>query len=175
MHLRVCASPLTHTSFTGNGKLSYMTQGKKRELDPRALERGSAIIDARKRHQPALSQEDLAKELGVDRVAVSHWERGKVGEIERSHRLGLCKLLGFEEWELLLDQEGAEKEFEMPLSREAKSIAYEWDDLPESVRTYLKGRIAEAKRILKSDPEYAKHVFPELSHDPSPKLPPPKK
>lgn len=145
------------------GKLAYMAK-KKREPHPRALHRGRAILRARETRN--LSQGDVAKALGVSREAVSNWERGAVGEIERTYRLGLCKLLGFEERELLLDQEGAEAEFDMPLSREAKSIAYRWDDLPESVRIYLKGRIAEAERLLRENPEWARHVFPELENHP---------
>lgn len=149
--------------FAGNGKLSYMVAPEKRELDPRAVRRGGAIIDARKRQK--LSQESVAKALGVSREAVSNWERGIVGEIERRYRLGLGKLLGLEERELLLDPEGAEGEFEMPLSQEAKSVAYRWDDLPEAVRAELKGRMAQVEQMLRTNPEYAKHVFPELDRD----------
>jgi len=143
-----------------NGKLAYMPQPEKRELDPRAVRRGSAIIDARKRQQ--LSQESVAQALGVTREAVSNWERGVVGEIERRYRLGLCKLLGIEERDLLLDPAGAEPEFAMPVSNEAKSVAYRWDDLPEAVRTELKGRMAQVEHMLRTNPEYAKVVFPEL-------------
>lgn len=139
-----------------------MPEPEKRELDPRAVRRGSAIMAARERHNPRLSQEDVAQDLGVSRVAVSHWERGIVGEIERRYRLGLCKLLGLEERELLLDPAGAEPEFAMPLSNEAKSIAYRWDDLPEAVRTELKSRMAQVEQMLRTNPEYAKVVFPEL-------------
>lgn len=146
--------------FARNGKLAYMTDTEKRELDPRAVSRGSAIIDARKRQN--LSQENLARSIGVTREAISNWERGVVGEIERRFRLGLCKELGLEERDLLLDPAGAESEFEMPLSNEAKSIAYRWDDLPEAVRAELKSRMAQVEQLLRTNPEYAKVVFPEL-------------
>lgn len=146
--------------FAGIGKLAYMAEPEKRELDPRAVRRGSAIIVARKRLK--LSQEDVAQALGVTREAVSNWERGVVGEIERRFRLGLCKLLGLEERELLLDPAGADPEFAMPVSNEAKSVAYRWDDLPEAVRTELKGRMAQVEQMLRTNPEYAKVVFPEL-------------
>lgn len=145
--------------FTPVSKLPYM-QKKKRELDPRAVSRGRAILRART--DKRLSQGNVAEALGVSREAVSNWERGAVGEIERSYRLGLCKLLGFQEAELLLDPEGAETEFDMPLSREAKSIAYRWDDLPESLRAHLKSQIAEAERMQRESPELAKRIYPEL-------------
>lgn len=141
-----------------------MADALNRELDPRALKRGRAIIDARKRQE--LSQEDLAQALGVSRVAVSHWERGTIGEIERTTRLGLCKLLGFEERELLLDPEGAEQEFEMPLSRDAKSIAYRYDDLPDTIKAEIKAKIAEFERMQRTNPEYVKHLFPEFDTKP---------
>lgn len=144
-----------------------MAEPEKRELDPRAVRRGSAIIDARKRQN--LSQEDVAQALGSTRVAVSHWERGTVGEIERRYRLGLGKLLGIEERDLLLDPAGAEPEFAMPVSNEAKSVAYRWDDLPEVVRTELKSRMAQVEQMLRSNPEYAKTIFPELDKPASPK------
>lgn len=137
-----------------------MATNKKRELDPRAVRRGSAILKARTAIN--LSQGQIASALGVSREAVSNWERGAVGEIERAYRLGLCKLLGFEEFELLLDPQSADTEFDMPLSREAKSIAHRWDDLPESLRVYLKGRMAEAERLMRDSPELAKHMYPEL-------------
>lgn len=146
--------------FARIGKLAYMPQTEKRELDPRALSRGGAIIDARKRQK--MSQEDVAQALGVTREAVSNWERGVVGEIERRYRLGLGKLLGIEERELLLDPANAEPEFAMPLSNEAKSIAYRWDDLPEAVRAEIKGRMAQVEQMLKNSPDYARVVFPEL-------------
>ena len=148
--------------FAGIGKLAYMPEPEKRELDPRAVRRGGAIIAARKRQ--GLSQEAVAQALGVTREAVSNWERGVVGEIERRYRLGLCKLLGLEERELLLDPAGAEPEFAMPVSNEAKSIAYRWDDLPEAVRTELKSRMAQVEQMLRTNPEYAKVVFPELDN-----------
>jgi len=146
--------------FAGTSKLAYMPQPEKRELDPRAISRGGAIIAARKRQQ--LSQENVAQALGVTREAISNWERGVVGEIERRYRLGLCKLLGLEERDLLLDPAGAEPEFAMPVSNEAKSIAYRWDDLPEAVRAELKSRMAQVEQMLRNNPEYAKVVFPEL-------------
>src|SRR5690606_12186285 len=110
--------------------------------DPRAVQRGIKIRTARQDQR--LSQESVAQRLGVTREAVSQWESGDVGEIERASRLGLCKLLGFEEPELLLDSDGAQPEFDMPLTREAKSVAYRWDDLPESLRVHIKQQIAEA-------------------------------
>lgn len=155
----LCKSPYSR-HIPGKGKLAYMAEPEKRELDPRAIRRGSAIIGARERQK--LSQEAVAQALGVSRVAVSHWERGVVGEIERRYRLGLCKLLGLEERDLLLDPAGAEPEFAMPVSNEAKSIAYRWDDLPEAVRAELKGRMAQVEQLLRNNPEYAKVVFPEL-------------
>jgi len=137
-----------------------MVKGKKRELDPRAIKRGLALSAERERRD--LSQGDIAKALGITREAVANWERGAVGEIERSSRLGLCKLLGFEERELLLDPESAGQEFEMPLSREAKAVAYRWDDLPETLRAHLKSQMAEAERLLREAPELARRVYPEL-------------
>lgn len=153
---------------TAIGKLTYMTTKKKRELDPRAVHRGRAIFKARTAAK--LSQGDIASSLNVSREAVSNWEHGKVGEIERAYRLGLCKLLGFEEFELLLDPQSAKTEFEMPLSREAKAVAHIWEELPETLRVYLKGRMAQALRIKRDNPELAKHLFPELDQGPAKKL-----
>lgn len=149
--------------LAGNGKLTYMGN-EKRELDPRAIRRGRTILVARERLR--LSQEELAKAVGVgSRESVSNWERGTVGDIERSYRLGLCKVLGLEERELLLDPEGAEKEFDVPISAEAKSIAYRWDDLPEQLRLHLRAQIAEAERLIRESPELAKRVYPQLAGD----------
>lgn len=141
---------------------------KRRERDPRAIARGIKIRGVRT--ERALSQEAVAKALALkSREAVSQWERGDVGEIERTNRLGLCKLLGFEERELLLDPESAPSEFEMPLSREAKSVAYRWDDLPETLRGWLKQRMSEAEAMLRESPGLAKRVFPELEEQTKPK------
>lgn len=149
-------------------KLRYVATKKKRELDPRAVARGKAIREARKARN--LSQEELARAIGVgSREAVSHWEKGTVGEIDRAYRQGLCKTLGFEEAELLLDADEAQKEFEMPLSREAKSIAYRWDDLPDKVRAHLRNQIAEIERLLREQPEVARRLYPEID------IPPPAK
>jgi len=148
-------------------KLTAMPSKKKRERDPRAITRGIKIREART--ERGLSQEAVANALSLkSREAISQWERGDVGEIERVNRLGLCKLLGFEERELLLDPESAPPEFDMPLSSEAKSIAYRWDDLPETLRGWLKQRIAETEKMLRKSPGLAKHVFPEID-DPPPK------
>jgi len=148
-----------------------VTVKKKRERDPRAIIRGIKIREARMERD--LSQEAVAKALALkSREAVSQWERGDVGELERTNRLGLCKLLGFEERELLLDPDSAPPEFEMPLSREAKSVAYRWDDLPETLRGWLKQRMSEAETMQRKSPGLAKHVFPELDDPPKPKKKP---
>jgi transcriptional regulator with XRE-family HTH domain len=137
-----------------------MPSKKKRERDPRATQRGIKIRKARM--DLRLSQESVANRLGVTREAVSQWESGDVGEIERASRLGLCKLLGFEERELILDADGAPQEFEMPLTREAKSVAYRWDDLPESLRVHIKQQMTEAERLMRETPELARKLYPEI-------------
>ena len=48
-----------------------------------------------------LTQEQLAKEMGVSRVSVGNWERG-VKRISRSHFLAFLKVTGFEEDEIFL-------------------------------------------------------------------------
>lgn len=116
-----------------------------------------------------LSQEELAEKLGVTRVAVSHWESGKVLEIEREFRLGLCKELGFDEVELLLDQDGAAQEFTMPLSREAKSIAYRFDDMPQTIRSEIAATIARIEHLKRTNPRYYQEMFPETAVDEKPK------
>lgn len=133
---------------------------KKRERDPRAIERGKRIKEARDRLD--MSQEDVAGRIGSTREAVSNWEHGYVVEIERIFRLGLCKLFGFEESELLLDTDDARSEFEMPVSSDAKSVAYRWDDLPESLRVHIKQQMAAAERLLREDPQLAKRIYPEI-------------
>jgi transcriptional regulator with XRE-family HTH domain len=138
-----------------------MSEGQKREPDQRAMVRGKKILDARRKL--GFSQEYIATQLGVTRESMSNWERGTVGEIERRYRLGLCKLLGFDEIELLLDKTGAQAEFDVPLSREAKSIAHRWDDLPESERVRIKLIIAEAERLIAENPELAKRIYPDLA------------
>ncbi len=145
--------------------LPLVADKKKRELDPRAVKRGMAIRDARKKR--GISQQTLADAVGVgSREAVSHWEKGTVDEIERRYRLGLCRELGFEEIELLLDPGEARKEFEMPLSQEAKSIAYRWDDLPDAVRAHLRAQIAVVERLLREQPELAKLLYPQIEPPP---------
>jgi transcriptional regulator with XRE-family HTH domain len=136
---------------------------KKRDLNPRAVARGQAILKAREAHN--LSQQDVANAIGnVTRVSVSHWEQGLVDEIERPSRLGLCKLFGFEERELLLEEHGSEMEFDVPVSREAKSIAYRWDELPEPVRVFLKNTIAEYQQL--KNQSQMKQIVPEKDEKP---------
>lgn len=100
------------------------------------------------------------------------WERGATGEIEHHNRLALCKVLGMEERELTLEPSDEPPQFDMTISREAKAIAYRWDDLPEAVRTKLKHEIAETYRLMRDSPEYARRIWPELEEDPD--SPPPK-
>jgi len=152
-------------AVTAEGKLPYVPTLKKRERDPRKIERGNRIKEARTRAN--MSQEDVRKALGLgSREAVSNWERGDVGEIERSYRLGLCKLFGFEESELLLDTDDTRSEFDMPVSNDAKSVAYRWDDLPESLRVHIKQQMAAAERMLREDPRLAKRIYPEIDLPP---------
>lgn len=141
-------------------KLAYMPKSTKKERDPRAVARGIEI--KRRRTDADLSQPEVARNLGLTRERVSQIESGDAGELERSQRLALCKLLGFEESELLMDPDSAPMEFDMPLSPDAKSIAYRWDDLPESVRVHIKGLIANTERTLREAPELAKQIYPEM-------------
>lgn len=147
-----------------------MATKRRRDPDPRAVQRG--LLIRKLRIEKDYSQEDVRKALGLkSREAVAQWERGSVGEIERDSRLGLCKLFGLEERELLLDPDSAIREFDMPLSLEAKSIAYRYDHMPEAVRTHIKTRIAEAEQMIRDTPDYAKRVFPDLDkpHSKTPK------
>lgn len=70
---------------------------------------------------------------------------------------------------MLLDPDDARSEFTMPISREAKSIAQRWDYLPESLRVYIKQRIAAAEQVLRENPGLAKQMFPELPDAPKKK------
>lgn len=134
---------------------------KKRERDQGAIARGLEI--KRRRKDQDLSQPDVAKALGLTRERISQIESGEAGELERTHRLALCKLLGFEERELLLDPESAPLEFDMPLSPDAKAIAYRWDDLPESIRVHIKGLMSTAERTLRESPTLARQIYPEIA------------
>lgn len=138
-----------------------MARKARKPPQPRAVQRGLLLKKLRKQRE--WSQEDVRKVLGLkSREAIAQWERGSVGEIERASRLGLCKLYGIEERELLLDPDSAPTEFDMPLSLEAKSFAYRFDDMPEAVRSEIKNRMAEVERIIRATPDYAKHLFPDL-------------
>lgn len=155
-------------NHAGIGKLTYMLDKKKRERDPRAVERGVEI--KRRRKDRRLSQLDVAKALGLtSRERISQIESGEAGELEHTYRMALCKLLGFEERELLLDPESAPEEFDMPLSPDAKSIAYRWDDLPESVRAHIKQVMSTAERTLRDSPELARQIYPEIAAPKKPK------
>lgn len=138
-----------------------MARKARKPPHPRAVQRGLLLRKLRKQRE--WSQEDVRKSLGLkSREAVAQWERGSVGEIERASRLGLCKLYGLEERELLLEPDKTPAEFDMPLSLEAKSIAYRFDDMPEAVRSEIKNRLSEVERIIRATPDYAKHLFPDL-------------
>jgi len=50
-----------------------------------------------------LTQEQLAKKMGVTRTSVGNWERGKK-KISRSHFLAFLKVTGFEEDEIFLPE-----------------------------------------------------------------------
>lgn len=147
-----------------------MSGKKKRERHPRAVARGIEI--KRRRTERDLSQLDVAHALGLtSRERISQIESGEAGELEHTYRIALCKLLGFEERELLLDPESAPLEFEMPLSADAKSIAYRWDDLPESVRVHIKGLVSNTERTLRDSPELAKRIYPEITEPKPPTKP----
>jgi len=157
-------------TFGAISKLSYVAPKSKRKITPQSKERGKRIADARTHAK--FSQDKVATALSRTREWVSQLESGTlVGELERDLRLGLCKLLGFEEREVLLDPASSPPEFDMPLSPDAKSIAYRWDDLPEEFRTHLKRQIAEMERVKRESPELASRLYPQLE-DPAP---PPKK
>lgn len=142
-----------------------MAKKSRKPPDPRAVQRG--LLLRKLRQQRDWSQEDVRKMLGLkSREAVAQWERGTVGELERANRLGLCKIYGLEERELLLDPDSASTEFDMPLSLEAKSVAYRFDDMPEAVRSEIKNRMAEVERMIRATPDYAKHLFPDLDSQP---------
>jgi transcriptional regulator with XRE-family HTH domain len=144
-------------------KLAYVNIKPKRIVDPRAKTRGEMLKQAR--NKAGMSQQAVADRLGLkSREAVSQWEGGKVGEIEREYRLGLCKLFGFEERELLLDPDDHPSEFDMPLSRDAIAVAQRWDYLPESLRVHIKQQMSETERVLRESPGLAKRIFPEIDN-----------
>lgn len=56
-----------------------------------------------------LTQEQLAERMGVSRVSVGNWERGKK-KISRKHFLSFLEVTGFEEDEITLEQKRTERQ-----------------------------------------------------------------
>lgn len=68
------------------------------------MEIGEKIKQARLKL--GMSQAELGEKLGVQRSAVSKWEKGQVVNIKRSTLLNLSKHLGISPAELVIDESG---------------------------------------------------------------------
>lgn len=159
------SSTLTDGQAFPYGKISYVTTTKtKRVIDPRAKIRGDLLRQRRVSLQ--LSQQDVASSLGWERENISQLEKGLIKKIERDKRLGFCKLLGLEERELVLNPDEIAPEFDMPLSHDAKSIAYRWDDLPDLARAHLLKELTKVEQLLKDSPDFAKKLFEDQTKPP---------
>ena len=72
------------------------------------------------RRERNLSQEEFGQKVGVNRAAVSKWEKGHVKEIKGKTILSICRLIGVPPYELM----GWDEEFNSfsKLSNEVKLI-----------------------------------------------------
>lgn len=76
------------------------------------------IFNYRKKHE--LSQDEFGQKVGVNRAAVSKWEKGHVKEMKGKTILNICRLVGCTPYELM----GWDEEFNQmnKLSNETKLI-----------------------------------------------------
>lgn len=76
------------------------------------------IFNYRREHN--LSQEEFGQKVGVNRAAVSKWEKGHVKEMKGKTILNICRLIGVPPYELM----GWDEEFNSfsKLSNEVKLI-----------------------------------------------------
>lgn len=77
------------------------------------------IFNYRKNHNN-MSQEEFGQKVGVNRAAVSKWEKGQVKEMKGKTILNICRLVGCTPYELM----GWDEEFNQmnKLSNETKLI-----------------------------------------------------
>lgn len=91
----------------------------------------------RRRNELELSQQAVAGELGVSRVAVTKWESGDTANLKLHNLLGLCKLLRMSPEELITGSRPAKKLDQPHLTKDEELLLTAYRSANEDGQTAL--------------------------------------